>query len=231
MLKSKLKKVKKDKILIIAAHPDDEILGCGGTIIKLKEHNEINVLFMSDGVASRGRNKKKEIKERKNSCLKLFKYLSLPKPIFFNFPDNQMDKIPLLKIIKKIEKKIKILKPTTIFTHYSHCLNIDHRITFEAVVTACRPINKISVKRILSFEVPSSTDWALFKGKSFQPNYFVDISKNFKEKINLVNFYKKELRNYPHSRSINSIKSLASTRGVSCGVKYAEGFYINRWIE
>ena len=120
---------------------------------------------MSDGVASRGSNKK-EIKERKNSCLKLFKYLSLPKPIFFNFPDNQMDKIPLLKIIKKIEK-IKILKPTTIFTHYSHCLNIDHRITFEAVVTACRPINKISVKRILSFEVPSSTDWALFKGEVF----------------------------------------------------------------
>ncbi len=223
--------MKKDKILIIAAHPDDEILGCGGTIAKLKSENEINVIFMTNGVSARGKNKKKEIKNRKNSCLKLFRYLSLPKPIFFNFPDNQMDKIPLLKIIKKVEKKIKILKPTTILTHYSHCLNIDHKITFDAVITACRPINKLSVKKILSFEVPSSTDWALYKDKHFQPNYFVDISKQINEKINLIKFYKKELRNYPHSRSLTGIKSLASVRGISCGVKYAESFYVNRLVE
>mgnify|MGYP001295561162 CR=1 FL=1 len=223
--------MKNNKILIIAAHPDDEILGCGGTIAKLRDDHEINVIFMTNGVSARGKNRKNEIKERKNSTLKLFKYLSLPKPIFFNFPDNQMDKIPLLKIVKKIEKKIHLIKPITIFTHYSHCLNIDHKKTYEAVITACRPINNISVKKILSFEIPSSTDWALHKGKNFHPNYFIDISSTLNEKLKLIKYYKKELRNYPHSRSLTGIKSLASFRGTSCGVKFAEGFYLNRLIE
>lgn len=222
--------MKKGKILIVAAHPDDEILGCGGTILKLKEKNDINVIFMTNGVSARGKNKISE-KRRKNACLKLFKYLNIPKPEFFNFPDNQLDRAPLLKIIKKIEKRINLYKPDTIFTHYSNCLNIDHRKTFEAVNTACRPINKISVKKILSFEIPSSTDWALFHGKNFQPNYYIDISKFLNEKINLIKFYKDELRNYPHSRSVKSIKSLASYRGVSSGVKYAEGFYLNRYLD
>ena len=152
-------------------------------------------------------------------------------PEFYNFPDNQLDKIPLLKITKKIEKKIDLFKPDTIFTHYSDCLNIDHRKTFEAVNTACRPINNLSVNKILSFEIPSSTDWALFREKNFKPNYYINISNFLDEKIKLIKFYKDELRNYPHSRSIKSIKSLASYRGVSCGVEYAEGFYLNRYLD
>lgn len=222
--------MKKGKILIVAAHPDDEILGCGGSILKLKKSNDINVIFMTNGVSARGKNKVSE-KKRKNACLKLFKYLGISIPEFYNFPDNQLDKIPLLKITKKIEKKIDSFKPDTIFTHYSNCLNIDHRKTFEAVNTACRPINNLSVNKILSFEIPSSTDWALFREKNFQPNYYINISKFLDEKINLIKFYKDELRNYPHSRSIKSIKSLASYRGVSCGVEYAEGFYLNRYLD
>ncbi len=223
--------MKNNKILIVAAHPDDEILGCGGTIAKLKNTNEIQIIFMTNGVSARGKNKKKEILQRKKSSLKLFNYLNITKPSFYNFPDNQMDKVPLLKIVKKIEKKIKEFKPNTIFTHYSHCLNIDHKKTFEAVITACRPSVRLSVKKILSFEIPSSTDWALFKDKQFHPNYYIDISDHLNEKINLMKYYKKELRTYPHSRSISSIKSLASVRGVSCGVKFAEGFYLNRLVE
>ena len=222
--------MKNNKILIIAAHPDDEILGCGGAISKFKDENYIEVLFMTNGVSSRGKNKKK-IFERKKACYDLFKHLSLPRPTIFDFPDNQMDKIPLLKIIKKIEKKIRSYKPDTIITHFSNCLNIDHRITYEAVITACRPVNNLSVKKILSFEIPSSTDWAVFKGKNFQPNYFIDISKHIKNKINYIKYYKEELRNYPHSRSIPAIKALASMRGASCGVKYAEGFYLNRFVD
>ena len=218
------------KILIVAAHPDDEILGCGGTISKLIKKNTFEVLFMTDGVSSRKKNNKKFLK-RKKAYEDLFKYLSLPLPNNLNFPDNQMDKIPLLKIVKKIEQNINKFKPDTVITHYSNCLNIDHRITFEAVITACRPLPGSSVKRILSFEIPSSTDWAIFEGKNFQPNYFVDISQHLRNKIKLLKFYKDELREYPHSRSIKAIKSLASVRGVSCGTKYAEGFYLNRLIE
>ena len=97
--------MKKGKILIVAAHPDDEILGCGGSILKLKKSNDINVIFMTNGVSARGKNRLGE-KRRKNACLKLFKYLGISVPEFYNFPDNQLDKIPLLKITKKIEKKI-----------------------------------------------------------------------------------------------------------------------------
>lgn len=226
----KLKYPKKNKILIVAAHPDDEILGCGGTILKLRKNSEINVIFMTDGTSARGKNIK-EKKQRRSNCEKLFKYLKINKPLFFNFPDNQMDKIPLLKIIQKIELLIKKIKPDTIFTHYSECLNIDHRITCQAVLTACRPIKKNPVKKILSFEILSSTEWSKIKNKSFEPNYFMDISKEFKNKISALKFYKKELRKYPHSRSIKGVETLARFRGISCGVNYAEGFYLNRLVE
>ena len=110
-----------------------------------------------------------------------FKHLSLPNPIFFNFPDNEMDKVSLLKIVKKVEEKIRHLAPDTVITHYSHCLNIDHRITFEAVITACRPINNLSVKKILSFEIPSSTEWALFieKCQLFRLKYIFYSNRSF----------------------------------------------------
>ncbi len=221
---------KKNNILIIAAHPDDEILGCGGTIIKLKKDFNIKVLFMTDGVSARGK-KSKEIIERKESCKKLFKKLGISEPTFFDFPDNQMDSVPLLHIVKKIEHILKKIKPITIFTHYAECLNIDHQITCKSVLTACRPLKNNTVKKILSFEVLSSTEWSKFKNKGFEPNYFIDISKQMKKKISSMKHYRRELRKYPHSRSIKAIEALARFRGVSCGVKYAEGFYLNRLIE
>lgn len=226
----KSKSSKKSNILVIAAHPDDEILGCGGSIIKLKKKCNINVLFMTDGVSARKKNHEKII-ERRNSCERLFKKLGIKKPIFFDFPDNQMDRVPLLEIVKKIEKIVKEIKPQTIFTHYSECLNIDHQITCKAVLTACRPIKNTTVKKILSFEVLSSTEWSKFKNKGFEPNYFINITKEIKNKISSMKYYKMELRKYPHSRSIKAIEALARFRGVSCGVEYAEGFYLNRLVE
>ena len=226
----KLKSLKKSKTLIVAAHPDDEILGCGGTILKFKKTHNIKIIFMTNGVSARGKNKK-EIILRRRACINLHKYLKLEKPIFFNFPDNKMDSVPLLKIVKKLEKIIDKEQPEIIFTHYSECLNIDHKITSQAVMTACRPLKDCSVKKILSFEIPSSTEWALFKGKNFQPNYFIDISNHLGKKLEMIKFYKDELRPYPHSRSIKAIKSFASFRGVSVGVNYAEAFYLNRSID
>ena len=223
--------MKKGKILIIAAHPDDEILGCGGTISKLKDTNDINVLFMTDGVSARGKNKK-EIIKRKKACINLFKYLNLPRPIFFNFPDNEMDKISLLKITKKIEGKIKIYKPDTIFTHFENDLNIDHQITSKAVVTACRPIKNHTVKSIIFFEILSSTEWNIsIKNKSFKPNYFVDISKSIKFKLKALKHYKKEMRKWPHPRSIEGVKLLSKTRGSTVGLQNAEAFILGRHID
>ena len=130
---------KQKKILIIAAHPDDEILGCGGTILKNIKTSKIKVIFLTNGISARS-SKKKKINERKNESLRLFKYLNLDKPIFFNFPDNQLDKIPLLKIIKKIESVLRKFNPDEVFTHFENCLNVDHQVTYKATITACRPL-------------------------------------------------------------------------------------------
>lgn len=222
--------IKNKKILIIAAHPDDEILGCGGTILKLKKNNLIKVIFMTNGTDARGKNKKASQK-RIQGCLNLFKKLKLNKPLILNFPDNKMDSVPLLKIVKKIEEILSKFNPEVVFTHFDGCLNIDHQITFKAAVTACRPLKKTSVKKILSFEVPSSTEWALSKDKKFQPNYYINISKHIKEKILLMKYYKDEIRPFPHSRSLKSIKTLSEYRGASAGVKNAEAFYLYRYLD
>ena len=185
---------------------------------------------MTNGTDARGKNKKASQK-RIQGCLNLFKKLKLNKPLILNFPDNKMDSVPLLKIVKKIEEILSKFNPEVVFTHFDGCLNIDHQITFKAAVTACRPLKKTSVKKILSFEVPSSTEWALSKDKKFQPNYYINISKHIKEKILLMKYYKDEIRPFPHSRSLKSIKSLSEYRGASAGVKNAEAFYLYRYLD
>ncbi len=222
-----LKLLKNKKILIVSAHPDDEVLGCGGTIFKLKKKNKIKVIFLTNGVSARSKNKN-NILRRKKECLNLFNYLKIEKPSFLNFPDNKLDQIPLLKVIKKIEKESKRFKPDIVFTHYENCLNIDHQIAYKATITAFRPKINNSVKSIFSYEILSSTDWAVSQKKIFQPNYYINISNFIDKKIRAIKFYKSELRPYPHSRSVKAIKALAQVRGTSSGFKFAEGFVLVR---
>jgi LmbE family N-acetylglucosaminyl deacetylase len=222
------------KILVVAAHPDDEILGCGGSIIKLQKKNKsIYTVFLSNGVSSRNlKNKNKEILRRKSAAIKCNKYIKSKIIDFFDYPDNKFDTVPFLNIVKDLEKVIEKHKPDCIFTHSDSDLNIDHKITLAAVVTACRPYAYKFIKTILSFEVPSSTESNfLKKHKKFQPNYFIDISNTIKKKIKAIKIYKDELRKFPHPRSIKYIKSLSEVRGGSAGVKSAEAFEVVRHVE
>ena len=225
----------KKKILVIVAHPDDEMLGCGGTLLKLKKENcEIKSIFLSDGESSRSKKKnyKKEIKTRENQAIKISKNAGFIKPKFFRLRDNSLDKYPLLKVIKKIEKEMSGFNPNIIFTHSDVDLNIDHQYTANAVLTAARPENKDSVSEILFFEVNSSTDFqAQYGDKSFKPNFFVDISKTLSFKSKALKCYKSEMRAYPHSRSIKSIINHNIARGSSVGLKACETFLIVRKIE
>ena len=148
-----------------------------------------------------------------------------------NFPDNQLDKVPILKVIKKIETVINKFKPNIIFTHYEKCLNIDHQIAYQATITACRPLKSSPIKTIFSFEILSSTEWAAFKNKHFQPNFFIDISRQIKNKIKALKYYKSEIKKYPHSRSLKAIEALAKIRGVSSGFKFAEAFILIRHLD
>tara|TARA_B100001123_G_C15158335_1_gene966407 strand:- start:280 stop:966 length:687 start_codon:yes stop_codon:yes gene_type:complete len=225
---------KSKNILVVASHPDDEVLGCGGTIYNLKKKGaKISVLFLSDGESSRKHPKiSKLILERKKQAVGAAKILGIKKIFFGNFPDNSMDSVPLLKIIQFIEKHIKKIKPDTIFTHFESDLNVDHQITSKAVITACRPTKNQTVKSILFFEILSSSEWNIsIKNKSFKPNYFVDISKSIKFKLKALRHYKREMRTWPHPRSIEGVKLLSKTRGSSVGLSNAEAFILGRYVE
>ncbi len=189
-----------NKILIIVAHPDDEILGCGGTIARLVEEKyEVYTLILGEGVTSR--DEKREVEKRKGElyrlreeAVKANKIIGVKKIFFQEFPDNKFDTIAFLDIVKTIEKIKNTIKPKIIFTHYEDDLNIDHQITYKAVITATRPIVGENVKEIYSFEVLSSTEWNC--SSSFLPNVFIDISKNIKDKIRALSIYRSELKNF-----------------------------------
>ncbi len=223
------------KILVVAAHPDDEILGCGGTLLYYKKLGyKIKVIFLGDGETSRFETKDEKfdllIKKRENQAVKVSKKSKFLNPIFKRLPDNRLDTVPFLDIVKHIEKEIIKFRPEIIFSHFENDLNIDHQICFKAVITATRPKSKSFVKKIICYETPSSTDFNFTNKKKniFNPNLFIDISKYIKKKLNLIKIYKSEIRTWPHPRSIKSIKNLAMYRGSQIGSKYAEAFIIIR---
>ena len=223
------------KVLSILAHPDDEVLGCGGTIARLsKKGNEIYVLILGEGITSRDDIRDKQ--KRKSETLALRrqaeeanKLLGIKKIFFYDFPDNRFDTIPFLDIVKVIEKIKNQIKPEIIFTHYEKDLNIDHQITYKAVITATRPLEKENVKEIYSFEIPSSTEWSY--PLSFSPNMFYDISETIDVKIKALKEYKSELKKYPYPRSLEGVELTAKNWGMKVGLNYAEAFKTVRIIK
>ncbi len=225
----------KQKVLVIAAHPDDEIIGCGGTIAwHVKKGDIVKVIILGDGITSRDRilNKEKrrcELEELAKSARLSNEFLGAELVQLGEYACCRMDSINRLDIIKEIEKFIEDIKPDIIYTHHSGDVNIDHRRVHEAVVTACRPLPNFSLKRLLFFEVASSTEWQTPGSATyFKPNWFVDISSTLDLKLKALGFYEKEMRSYPHSRSIKSLECLARWRGSTVGVEAAEAFMLGR---
>jgi LmbE family N-acetylglucosaminyl deacetylase len=219
-------------VLIIAAHPDDEALGCGGTIAKhIATGDIVHIIFMTNGVNARDNSSDKDNKIRSSALNQAMKILGVTSYQCFNFPDNKMDTIPLLSIIKAIEKAICEYQPNIVYSHFAHDLNIDHQITHKAVMTACRPVKGFSVKKILSFEVLSSTEWNPTSPSQFKGQYIVDISQYWLKKKEALQCYQEELRDFPHSRSIECIEALATLRGATHGFNKAEAFQVERILD
>ena len=216
------------KLIAFIAHPDDEVLGCGATVAKhVQNGDRAKVVFLADGFGSRD-----DDGNRDNSAERASKILGCENPIFLNLPDNQLDTIPLLDIVKKIEKVIEGFQPCVIYTHHFGDLNIDHQITHKAVMTACRPQPNFCVKEIYSFEILSATHWqSSSMGSAFNPNYFVDASSFMEKKIKALQCYDNEVREYPHARSYKTVDSLAKFRGSVIGVQDAEAFIVERLIK
>ncbi|PHU40927.1 N-acetylglucosaminyl deacetylase, LmbE family [Pseudobutyrivibrio sp. AR14] len=223
------------KILVFAAHPDDELLGLGGTIRRLvNEGVEARAVIMAEGITSRASTReeadKDELEKLKEDAKQASEIIGYSGIDFCGLPDNRMDGLDLLSVIKLVFNYVEKYKPDTIFTHHHGDLNIDHRITCEAVLTACRPVGNYGVKRIYAFETPSSTEWNYNYTESFNPNVYFDISDTLEAKIKGMGCYKSESAKYPHPRSPESLSALAQHRGSNVGMKYAEAFMLLREV-
>lgn len=224
-------------VLVVAAHPDDEVLGCGGTIAKHSQQGDIvHVHILAEGATSRSQKRDRGAWQADLSILseaadQAGKILGAQSVTLHAFPDNRMDGCELLDVVKVIEHAIAQHQPQMIYTHHSGDVNIDHRRIHEAVVTACRPTPGYPVKTLLFFEVASSTEWHVpGSALPFMPNWFVDISETLSLKLQALETYQSELRSWPHPRSLQAVEALALWRGASVGVAAAEAFILGRKI-
>lgn len=219
------------KILVIAPHPDDEVLGCGGTIAKHKRLKDkiflciVTRAYKPDWSESFLRNRPKEI-EKSN------KILGIEKTYFLNFPTAKLDTISQKELNDSISNIVKKVKPEMVYAPYEGDLSKDHRLIFEATLVATRPKINSSVKKVLIYEILSETEWGKdLTKKTFTPNIYIDISETLKQKLEAMNAYKSELKKYPHPRSLKIVKVLAEKRGSEAGLKFAEAFILIREIK
>lgn len=225
--------------MIVVAHPDDELLGIGATMNRLIKDFDVktHVVILGEGITSRSEKRdqekwKKELAIHRNNIHSAQKAIGYHSVSIYDFPDNRFDTVALLDIIKVIEKEKENFKPDVIFTHHGGDLNIDHQRTFEAVITACRPMSNEKVKTIITFETPSGTEWrAASDPRHFIPNFFFAVSsENINAKIKGMESYEFEKRPFPHPRSPEALKIQAQRWGVSIGCEFAEAFMLIRSI-
>ncbi len=219
--------------LVIAAHADDEALGCGGTLARLASQGAtVQVAFMADGVGARRMKREQHnqaLHQRQVAARAAASTLGIAEPRFLDHPDNQLDTVPMLDLARSVESLVDEFQPETVITHHGGDLNIDHRLTHQAVMTACRPQIGHSVRRIWCFEVPSSTEWqSPGTGFHFEPQLFVDITVTLEQKLAALKAYSMEMRDWPHSRSMRAVEHLARWRGASVGMDAAEAFMVAR---
>lgn len=224
-------------ILVIAAHPDDEVLGCGGTIARFaQEGKKVYIAILGEGMTSRYEQRENAdaslVNALHSNAHEVSRFLGASDLFVFNLPDNRFDSVPLLNVVKTVEGLIERLRPSEVFTQHGGDLNIDHVVTYRATLTATRPMVGQSVKTLYSYEVPSSTEWAFAKfAPSFSPNIFFDISQTIEKKTAAMQRYESESRPFPHPRSPEALKAIAMRWGSVVGVEYAEAFEVIRSIK
>ncbi len=224
-----------DKILVLAAHPDDETLGCGGFLAKYGGNN-IRVVFIAEGSSCRFNSDeineqyvKDKIAERNNYCINALSIFGINDIKFYNYPCGRLDDMPILDINKIIEAEIKDFKPQVILTHAEFDNNNDHRIVFRSTMMATRPGVFNELNKVISYEIPSSTECAF--SQVFQPNLFEVLEqKHIEKKWEALKCYESEIFPYPHPRSYEGLMALSRYRGMQAGVEFSEAYQIIRSI-
>ena len=226
-----------NRVLVVAAHPDDEVLGCGGTIARHADAgDQVQVLIVAEGATSRQEQRDRlqandELSALAQAAQKAGSILGAAGVEILDLPDNRLESLDRLDLIKRLEQRIDRHQPHVVYVHHAGDVNVDHRRLHEAVITACRPTPGQPVRRLLSFEVASSTEWQPpGSAPSFQPNWFVDITSQWPRKREALAAYASEMRAWPHARSIEALEHLARWRGAQVGVEAAEAFCLLRQL-
>lgn len=223
-------------VLVIAAHPDDEILGGGGTFARLAEegHN-VYLSILGEGMTSRSAQREdtsSEVLEGLHGDARRAAEVIGAKDLFqYQLPDNRFDSVPLLEVIKIVEELVERVQPEVVYTHHQGDLNVDHQVLHQAVLTGTRPMEGCGIREVYAFEIPSSTEWALQRiPEPFRPNVFVEITDTLEKKIQAMECYETELRPYPHPRSRQALDVIARRWGTVCGCAAAEAFELVRSV-
>ena len=224
------------KVLVIAAHPDDEVLGCGATAARLvAEGHDVQFAILGEGITSRHRDRGEadsaQLAALQRQAHAAAAKVGVQRVVLHNFPDNRLDTIPMLEVVKVVEDLVQQIKPEVIYTHHGGDLNVDHEVVYRAVLTATRPIAGQPVREIYAFEVPSSTEWAFqHLAPPFRPNVFVDVERTLEAKIAAMQCYETEARVFPHPRSPEALRAIAMRWGSAAGCSAAEAFELVRSI-
>jgi LmbE family N-acetylglucosaminyl deacetylase len=221
-------------VLVIAAHPDDEVLGCGGTAARRAAAGDaLHIGILGTGVTSRGGGQEagEAVRMLQADAREVAGMLGAKSIVFGDFPDNRMDERPLLEVVKQVEEWIGEIGPDVVYTHHAGDLNVDHRVTSLAVLTATRPLPASAVRELYAFEVLSSTEWAFGQaGPAFRPNVFEDIAAMIDLKVRCLQRYSGEIRAFPHPRSGEALRAAARRWGSVAGLPYAEAFELIRSV-
>jgi LmbE family N-acetylglucosaminyl deacetylase len=223
-----------ERVLVVAAHPDDEVLGCGATIARMvSEGSHVAIAILGEGISSRYVDRAAAppdlLAQLRRDGERAAGLLGAAEVSFHELPDNRFDTVPMLDVVKLVERLVERVAPGEIYTHHPGDLNVDHGIVHRAVLTATRPICGSVVRRILAFEVPSSTDWAFRQfAPEFRPNVFVDVAATLDRKLEAMKAYESEARLFPHPRSNEALLALARLRGSAVGFEAAEAFELVR---
>lgn len=223
-------------VLVVAAHPDDEILGCGGTMTRLaREGHDVRIAILAEGMSSRYAQRadadQKQLQHLHARAQQAADKVGAKELVLCKLPDNRLDTVPLLDVVKLVEELITRFQPEGIYTHHPGDLNVDHGVVHRAVLTATRPMAGQCVREIYAFEVPSSTEWAFQQLlPAFRPNVFVDITETLESKIEALACYDTETRKFPHPRSAEALRAIAARWGSVAGLPAVEAFELIRSV-
>lgn len=219
------------KVLIIAPHPDDEVLGCGGTIAKhASAGDEVYLCVVTKAYSPEW--PESEVEERKKEVLRVSEILGIKKTYFLDLPTVKLDTLPQKELNEAISQVVNEVRPEIVYVPHRGDVNRDHQLVFDSTMVATRPAHHPFIKKVLAYESLSETEWAApFAENAFIPNVFVNISRTLETKLKAMSEYKLELKQFPHPRSLEAISALAKIRGTQANLNAAEAFVLIRDIE